>query len=305
LRIVLASIFALCTFVHTTDTIACDVCGTSVIAQSMGLLPGFQKYFAGIRYSHGKFISKHPGLEKGEIVGESNEQYDFAELRGRAVLAEKYQLMVFVPFGNISKNDSGVITQNSGLGDISLLGNYLFINHNKNGKKHTLLGGMGVKLPTGSSNQTDNKYNIWIPNLQLGTGSWDMMLNLNYIYVDAKNQGVLFESFARLNSSNSQNYRFGNRYAANLRYFYKFNLNEQISIVPSIGSGIEYMAKDYRFGLMNSLSGGYTVPIQAGLDLFLSDWNLSFTYLNPILHSLSDGYVFPRNSFQIQLHYLF
>ena len=39
---------------------ACDVCGCAVSGHQFGILPQFQKHFAGIRYGYRSFKSVHP-----------------------------------------------------------------------------------------------------------------------------------------------------------------------------------------------------------------------------------------------------
>jgi hypothetical protein len=76
-------------------------------------------------------------------------------------------------FGEFS-NDDGT----SGFGDIRVIGKYALLIHTK----HLLVGGLGIKAPTGEYKLRDHDGEINEPTIQPGTGSWDGIASLYYAY---------------------------------------------------------------------------------------------------------------------------
>lgn len=285
---------------------SCDVCGSASGAQTLGMLPAFQKHFVGIKYGHGTFKSSHPVINAGDLPSSSTEKYHVSEIRARVVVKKRWQFYAFVPISFLQKQDEGITTRNSGLGDISLLSNYVLVNQSDSVKKykHTFLLGGGVKLPTGKNNLIDNKYGIWIPNMQLGTGSIDFILNANHI-LTYRNSGLVSEVFAKFNTSNADKYRFGNRYFGSVKYFYSIEASESMLILPSAGISMDFLDKDKRFGFENTLSGGYAFGANLGFDIFWKQWQFGAMIGHPFSYKLSDGYVSPKTTFQLTTTYLF
>jgi hypothetical protein len=278
---------------------ACDVCGGASMSQSLGVLPGFQKHVVGIRYGQGSFLSNHPLLK-----APSTETYQHVELRLRAVYGSNWQFYAQVPYRILTKQEE-LTTRNQGLADVSLSAAYILLNTENERNRHFLMMGTGVKLPTGNAQFIDPQAQIWIPNMQLGTGAYDALFFGSYI-AQFTNHGLLVESATRLSGKDKSQYRFGNYAAVSARYFYKYKFRgTEALLLPAFGGGIEYTGRDTRFGLFNNLSGGYVSQVSAGLDYFNANWNVNAQFVLPVTHALSDGYVTPKPSFMVQLAYLF
>jgi len=284
----------------------CDVCGSSGFSSSLGFLPTLSKHFAGVTWSHGRFQSQHPSVIPGEIIGTSHESYHKTDIRGLWAWRNQWHLMASIPMANLLKNDSGTLTRNTGLSDISCSVQHLILDHNAKGKRHVLMAGAGIKIPTGKSQLLDNTYQIWIPNMQLGTGSYDFLFNVNAIYTDAQNKGYVTEVLAKINTPNRLQYRFGHVWNTSLKGFKKFYFHRnRNSIIPSLGLKNEWLGKDRRpMGITNTLSGGYQLQLQTGVDVFVSKYNISLHYFHPLSYRLSDGFVKPLPSFSVSVTYL-
>lgn len=63
--------------------------------------------------------------------------------------------------------------ENSGLGDISLFGRYIFQQNNQAGRSFRLAAFGGAKIPTGDDETRDNLGKLPAP-VQTGSGSWDL-----------------------------------------------------------------------------------------------------------------------------------
>ncbi|MBI5407718.1 MAG: transporter [Nitrospirae bacterium] len=66
-----------------------------------------------------------------------------------------------------------------GLGDISLMGRYIFYKRHELASTTLFAGQVGIKLPTGATDKKDNMGGIMDAHIQPGTGSTDLLLGLN------------------------------------------------------------------------------------------------------------------------------
>jgi hypothetical protein len=76
-------------------------------------------------------------------------------------------------FGDFTNSDG-----TAGFGDIRLIGKYALFIHTK----HLVVGGLGIKAPTGEYKLLDHDGTINEPTIQPGTGSWDGIASLYYAY---------------------------------------------------------------------------------------------------------------------------
>lgn len=129
---------------------------------------------------------------------------------------DKLNLMVMIPYVEkrmvmqMRMNTSVERTNTTeGLGDIKIMAAYQIFNT----KVHTLNLGLGFGLPTGSisvenwNNTTHAGYNM-----QLGSGSYELIPNISYIGgLEKLGWGASFKTVFRLDT-NAAEYRLGNRY---------------------------------------------------------------------------------------------
>jgi hypothetical protein len=135
----------------------------------------------------------------------------------------KFALMLTVPFLNNRRHehiDAGEFRNTdgtTGFGDIRLTGKYaLWVS-----TKHLLVGGLGIKAPTGEYKLLNSEGEINEPTLMPGTGSWDGIISAHYAYQILPHALDAFLSGSyQIATRNSLDYRFGNTLLLNggMRY---------------------------------------------------------------------------------------
>lgn len=289
-------------------TMACDVCGCSLGGSYFGILPQFNKNFVGLRWSQARFhayMNHQSDYLKPET---SNDTYQKLELWGRYYVNKRIQLFAFIPYSFNSMKGTEQVVSSQGLGDITLIGNYLLLNtgEDKNKKfKHTWMAGAGVKLPTGDSNLED-KGVLVNPNFQLGTGSLDFLLSTVYTLRYQK-AGLSVESGYKINTRNRNDYVFGNQFHASSQIFYWQNAG-MFAFLPNAGVYFEQAAKHRDGTILQANTGGSSVQLTAGLETYVKGFTVGFTYKHPVnQHYNSDNIadITAKDSWSLSLTYNF
>lgn len=263
-------------------TMGCDVCGCSLGGSYFGILPQFNKNFVGLRWSQARFhayMNHQSDYLKPET---SNDTYQKLELWGRYYVNKRIQLFAFIPYSFNSMRGTEQVVSSHGLGDITLIGNYLLLNtgEDKTKKfKHTWMAGAGVKLPTGDSNLED-KGVLVNPNFQLGTGSLDFLLSTVYTLRYQK-AGLSVESGYKINTRNRNDYVFGNQFHASSQIFYWQNAG-MFAFLPNAGVYFEQAAKHRDGTILQANTGGSSVQLTAGLETYVKGFTVGFTYKHPV-----------------------
>lgn len=272
-----------CTLLCATagSLLACDVCGCSLGGNYYGILPQFRKNFIGLRWSQAKFYAH---MNHGAVLGEehSNDTYSKVELWGRYYVSEKIQVFAFIPYSYNSMNGTEQKIKTDGIGDVSLLANYLLLNTGEDKTKklrHTLLAGVGVKLPTGKYDLEDNGL-IVNRNFQLGTGSVDFILSGVYT-IRYRKIGLNSEAGYKINTRNKDEYLFGNQFHASTRVFYWQNI-KSLSLLPNVGVYYEQAAQHKDKDIIQANTGGSAVLLSAGMELYYRNFSVGFTFQDPL-----------------------
>ncbi|WDT82922.1 MAG: transporter (plasmid) [Candidatus Manganitrophus sp.] len=140
----------------------------------------------------------------------------------------------FAPFFNLRthehSHDGGEFSRSdrtSGFGDIRLTGKYALLVSTKN----LLVGGLGIKTPTGEYKLLDSDGAINEPTIQPGTGSWDGIASLYYAYQVIPHQFDTFVSTSyQVNTENPLDYRFGNIFILNAGGSYRLMEKALVSL---------------------------------------------------------------------------
>jgi len=275
----------------------------------MGILPNSNTHFIGLRHNYRWFESEHPTLFAGEVPITSQEYFHTTEVWGRYNLSPRIQLFGFVPYQYYQKSEQGEHTEASGLGDITLLANAVVLNTADSiyaKTRHTLIAGGGIKLPTGRFDLELTESQVIIPNMQPGTGSWDVVFNANYTG-RYKSWGIGADAAYRYNTENSNGYRFGNRLNASSRVFYIHTLRSwNVQVMPQVGVQWDYAWHDYlENGERNTFTGGYFTLLTLGMDVYVNRFRISGTYLLPVDQDFGDGYITNRVRASVGIAYLF
>jgi hypothetical protein len=226
-----------------TSINACPFCGCGGGNLYMGIMPDFQRQFVGIRYHYSQY---HTQLVSDPTQFSTN-YYNIVEVWGGIHLGKKIQLLAFIPYYQNKQIDDDGTTRPSGLGDITVMGQYEVFRIVTPLKDHKLIDqqlwlGGGVKIPTGNFNVdlNDSTTTVADINAQLGTGSVDFLLNGLYS-IRMGNYGINASANYKINTINSDKYKYGNRFTGNLIAYYRIAVKRDF-ISPNIGLGYENVA---------------------------------------------------------------
>ncbi len=285
---------------------ACDVCGCSIGGNYFGILPQFHRHFVGIRYSEQNFQSAHS--KKAANLGQfdSEEKFRTVDVLGRFYPLRRLQLLVLLPYHDFRRVENGVLTHSQGLGDASILGNFLLLDTGDSlGKRwqHSLTVGGGIKAPTGQHSKKDHEGKLLLENLQPGSGSTDFMLSATYTLRRGA-WGFTSDVLGRLNTANHHDYHFGNRASGSAKVFYWKQLR-RISFLPNLGvfaenSGSSRDGKNYV-----SNTGGSIALATLGLDVYTGHFSFGCTVQQPFYQDLGAGAIQANTRWMTTLNYIF
>ena len=285
---------------------ACDVCGCSASNQFLGVLPGYDYNFIGFQYMNTDLSGTYPSVYENRPDEHSRDYYNTFQVWGRYSAGKHYQLFAFVPYQyNIHRQDSANALR-SGIGDISLLVNRIFLNKEHRKLQQQLTAGVGIKLPTGSHTSLSIADKQGLPNMQPGTGSTDLLVNVNYT-IRRNNAGMNADAAYTITTTSKDSYKYGNRLNAGATGFYSFAAG-QFSIMPVAGVRYEYALHDYdNYGRkwLNEQSGGYLLYATAGIQAYYKKIGARINYQLPVAQHYSSGYVTADHKIESGIFLLF
>jgi hypothetical protein len=285
-----------------STSFACDLCGCGNGGSFWGIMPQSHKSFVGLRYGYRSYDS-----HLNSINLQTQEQFWKTELWARVYPLKKIQVLAFIPYNfnkqTILKTKKELDIQ--GIGDISVLINYNLINTVTDTIQHkfyhNLLVGSGLKLPTGrykydylSDNEVAN------PNFQLGTGSTDFTVNLFYT-LRYKKWGLNADFSYKMNSQNSNEYRFGNRINSNISAIHFVNVTPSLMLIPNVGLAYENAAYDVDANIKNTRTGGDALLGSFGLESYYQKISAGINYQCPIAQNLSNGEL--KTNSRVNVHF--
>ncbi len=279
------------------DAHACNTCGCGVANYHYGILPQFRKNFIGIRYRYRSYTSQ---LDDSHLASYSYETFQNTELWARFYPLKRLQTFVFVPY-NFNEREEGEKTSYlNGIGDIVVSANYNLINTydsvSSDWKQNLLVGG-GVKLPTGQFRKIEDGLTV-NQNFQLGTGSVDVLLNLIYT-LRYKNIGLNTEFTYNINTTNRDDYRFGNTLLPGLTAFFIPNTGA-ITVMPNAGVSFETFKDNRQYGQPFPDTGGWAMLYNAGIESYYKNFAVGVSYSHPGKQELFSGKV--DSSDRVSLH---
>jgi len=287
-----------------TTAPACDICGCANSGAYFGLLPQSNKSLIGVRYQRLNFIT-----HKDSPVLRTEEHFNVAEAYARFFPIKRVQVMAFLPYRTDQQITSADVKKQNGFGDATILANYNILNTLMDKEEastfnHTLLIGGGVKLPTGRFKYDENNtLQVANANFQLGTGSTDFILNAFYT-VNKDQWGLATNVSGKLNTTNSQDYRFGNQMFGTIDLYRSFKVGN-ITLTPSLGLYGENSLHGTRKGEILEETGGKLLNGAAGVTLFSNRWTLGVNGQKPLAQKSNSGHVIAKERVLIQLGFLF
>lgn len=303
-------ILLICLIAGIREAHACDICGCGVGSYYIGLLPDFKKKFIGMRYQY-KTLRSHLGPRGTTSYLTTSETYQTVELWGGWNIGKRFRVLGFIPVNFNSRGNQGITMSRSGIGDIAVVGYYQLMDqqhttgHGKLLVQSLWIGG-GVKAPTGKYEPAEHKENEDAPNnFQLGTASTDFTLNAMYD-VRLMDFGVNTNVSYKINTSNKYDYRYGNKFTANLLAYYKIRVAEKITLAPNAGILYETAEKDteakrYRV----DVSGGYSLLATLGMEATMGAVSVGGNFQPAISQQLADNRIKAGNRAMVHVTYLF
>jgi hypothetical protein len=282
---------------------ACEFCGCGVGNFYLGILPQFSKNFVGARYQAQRFNS-HVGLHPSLAT---SEYFQSTEMWGRFYPIPRLQVMTMVTYHvNKQATTSGNIYL-EGLGDIPLLVNYNLINTTRDDDdhlvNHDLWVGGGSKLPTGKYKFQESPTEVANANFQLGTGSLDFFMNGLYT-LRYKRVGVNADVTYKMNTYNSEQYRFGNKFNGSVSFVFIQQIGT-LGVMPSAGMYIEDSAQNKSVSITIADSGGSAAFTTAGLQLYWGKISVGGSYRTPVSQNLANGRIKAHDRVMLHTTFLF
>ncbi|NIJ55363.1 transporter [Dyadobacter arcticus] len=288
----------------TPKTQACDICGCANSGSYFGLLPQSNKSLFGVRYQRLDFVT-----HSSSTVLRTEEHFNVSELYARFFPIKRVQVMAFLPYRVDRQVTSADVKKQHGFGDATILANYNVLNTLMDTKSesaftHTLMIGGGVKLPTGKFKfDENNTLQVANANFQLGTGSVDAIVNVFYT-INKDQWGLATNVSRKFNTTNSQDYRFGNQSFGSVDLYRSFTIGN-ISLTPSVGIYGEKSQHGIQKGEILKETGGTILNGAAGITLFANRWTLGVNAQKPLAQKSASGHVIAKERVLVQLGWLF
>lgn len=287
---------------------ACDICGCGVGSYYVGILPEFSKKIMGIRYRYNT-LRTHIGAGGITTYLTTEETYRTAELWGGWTIGNKIRLMGYIPVSFNEKLNQDITTNKQGLGDAGLQGFYkLYASDKGIGNKRlvqSLWIGAGVKVPTGKydaleKNSGQENANIF----QLGTGSVDLTINAMYD-IRLQDAGINLATSYKINTTNQQSYRYGNKFNVNVQVYYKFRIKNAVTLAPNTGILFEKAELDKDHSYTVDVSGGRVLLGTVGLEAAYRKIAIGANWQSPMSQDLAGGFVKANNRGMVHISFMF
>lgn len=268
---------------------ACEICGCGVGNYYIGLLPQFKSRFIGLRYHFNKFNTRLTD----DPTQFSKDIYQTVELWSGWNIGKRVQLLTLIPLNVNHQNSDEGISNLKGLGDIVLLMNYKLLDinsknsHNKNVSQQLWLGG-GLKLPTGKFEIEDNNPDVAsMANMQLGSGSTDIMMNAMY-NVRINKLAITSQANYKINSANKEGFLFGNKFSANSFISYAVSTKKTI-ICPNAGLLFEHTEESKIANNKVDLTGGTILQGALGIELGFNKMSIGMNMQLPLAQQFAEN----------------
>lgn len=271
---------------------ACDVCGIFLGIQphdrtsSISLLYRFRQLEGDlIMPASLSALPKHGGhgVEGIALTGNDHykELYQVVELRADIWLSDRVAVLASLPAVNNYRTVNGYVsTDIYGVGDPLVIGRYMVANTKcltlDEKVVHRLMLGAGAKLPFGRSDMQFMDKPVAV-DMQPGTGTVDLLGSLEYM-VRFKRNGAALTMIARHNSTNSNEYRLGHGISTTAEVFRRYDLGDNVKLMPSLGLYHELSGRDAENGNSVQGTGSSTLFTHVGSRMWWRNWMLSATF---------------------------
>ncbi len=272
----------------------CDACGCAAGNGSSGFESLLNPQFVGIKY----FAQHYKAKENLFVKDLTQDQYfNTLQLWARVPVAKNMSVYASVPFQFHTKKTLQGDINIEGIGDANFIGIYQIIDSKDS--SHQLNGGFGVKIPIG---KFDEKGISGVnPSFQLGTGSWDYQMALNYKF--QKNSiAVLLNTDYTIKTENKKHYRFGNQWNYAATGFYRLWKNENSIFSGKLGMQGEVYDWNRQFGEVMPKTAGSALYGKFGFEASYKKLSLGSEIMLPAYTDLAGGDIEAKSRFTVFLN---
>lgn len=280
--------------VKTAVSDDCDACGCAAGNGSSGFESLLNPQFIGVKY-----FAQHYKAKENLFVNEltQDQYFNTLQLWAKVPVTEKLGIYAGLPFHFHEKRTLQGNIRISGPGDASLMGIYRLLKSGDN--IHQLNGGAGIKFPLG---KFDEKGLSGVnPGFQLGTGSWDYLMVLNYKF--RKNRtAVLLNTDYTVKTGNRKHYRFGNQWNYSATGFYQVSGNGNIIFSGKTGIQGEVYDRNRQFGEILPDTSGSALYGKFGFEAACKGVSLGSEIMLPVYSDLAGGSLEAKSRFSLFLN---
>ena len=278
-----------------TQEFFCDACGCGAGNGSSGFESLLNPQFIGIKYFAQHYKAKE-NLFTNELT--QDQYFNTIQIWGKIPITEKLSIYGSLPFQFHEKKTLQGDIRINGIGDASLMGIYQILN-SKN-TFHQLNGGFGVKIPIG---KFDEKGISGVnPSFQLGTGSWDYQLAINYKF--QKNLfALLINTDYTIKTENKKHYQFGNQWNYALTGFQRIWRNENSIISGKLGLQGEVYDWNKQFGEVMPRTAGSALNGKIGFEASYKKWSIGSEVMLPAYTKLASGDIEAKSRFGLFVNF--
>lgn len=288
------------------SSLSCDICGSY-----MGITPytsknsisflhryrifnGYKNYqnqsqfFPTAAYKANHILPTDSAKVRKNYSSKDFESYKIFELRLKYFVFKRFEVNAFLPLLNNKSKVNDAFVSNTGMGDVSFLFGYHLITPKTDKKtKHKLVVGLGAKLPTGNHFAHDAFSNRLPYEMQTGTGSYDLLLNLNYVGMINK-VGVNVSCSFKKNGKNNYKEQLGSSTTNFASIFYKISA-KKILLYPSVQCNYEYSKGLYIDKIVEKGTGVNSFLLGPGLDLYYKNVSVNMAWQFTTYESISNA----------------
>ncbi len=281
----------------------CDTCGCGSSGGSMGYGTGLNNNFLGLRYIGQQYRSRDGIFADSPWI---DERFNTVQLWGNFPIAERILLNVMVPYQFHQRTlPDGTDQDIRGLGDMSILGLYNLIKGTPDSivsikPEHYLQVGAGIKMPTGKFDRENNLGSV-NPSFQLGNGSWDYVLAMNYGFTH-RNWGVSTLLNYTIKTENPKEYKFGNQINYGINVFKTYYVSNSLSLTPIAGLAGESYGTNREFDTDVANTKGDVFLGKVSMEATYNQFSLGILGMLPLDQNLNNGKVELKNRVSIYLN---
>ncbi|WP_326981942.1 transporter [Chryseobacterium sp. MYb264] len=281
--------------VHQVFFDDCDACGCGAGNGSSGFESLLNPQFIGIKY----FAQHYKAKENLFVKDLTQDQYfNTIQLWARIPVTQKLSVYGSLPFHFHEKQTLQGDININGIGDFNMMGIYQLLNSKNN--IHQLNGGVGIKVPLG---KFDEKGITGVnPSFQLGTGSWDYQMVLNYKFQKNK-LAILLNTDYTIKTENKKHYNFGNQWNYAATGFYQFVENDRLIFSGKTGLQGEVFDQNKQFNEALPRTAGSALYGKLGFEASYKKISLGSEVMLPVYSNLAGGDIQAKSRFSVFVNF--